>query len=150
MVVTERSIRALRDALLWFLCVLKGSVLNSSCSYNWSNGYSILAYLQRLRIPLTTFLTFELPIRSALLAIRPRAQTVFLSSTTQVILMNSTPNNPLPNTQWESVHICPRCEHILSLEEMDLRTITTGIVECPKCQWAGPIEIQVTDLHRRP
>jgi ribosomal protein L37AE/L43A len=59
--------------------------------------------------------------------------------------MNLPSDKPTGETQWESVHICPRCGHILSLEDIDLKTITTGIVECPKCQWEGPIEIQVTD-----
>ena len=60
--------------------------------------------------------------------------------------MNSPPNNPITNAQWESVHVCPRCGHFLNLEKIDLRTITTGIVECPECHWEGPIEIRVADL----
>jgi len=28
---------------------------------------------------------------------------------------------------WESVHICPRCGHIINLSELDLRAVTTGI-----------------------
>lgn len=61
--------------------------------------------------------------------------------------MNLPPDNPSVVAQWESVHICPRCGHILRLEDVDLRTITTGIVECPKCLWEGPVEIQVADLN---
>jgi predicted RNA-binding Zn-ribbon protein involved in translation (DUF1610 family) len=60
--------------------------------------------------------------------------------------MNPPPAKPIENAQWESVHICPHCGHILSLDDINLRTITTGILECPKCQWEGPIEIQVTDI----
>jgi hypothetical protein len=30
--------------------------------------------------------------------------------------------------QWESVHVCPRYGHVINLEELDLRAITTGIV----------------------
>ena len=60
--------------------------------------------------------------------------------------MSSPPNNPAENARWESVHICTRCGHAINLEEIDLRTITTGIVGCPKCYWEGPIEIQVANL----
>jgi len=60
--------------------------------------------------------------------------------------MDSASNNPNHPAHWESVHICPRCGHILNLEEIDLKAITTGIVECPNCDWQGPVEIQVTDL----
>ena len=63
--------------------------------------------------------------------------------------MNSPPDNPTAKAQWESVHICPRCGHALNLEDIDLRTITTGIVECPKCHWEGPVEIRVADLNAK-
>jgi predicted RNA-binding Zn-ribbon protein involved in translation (DUF1610 family) len=60
--------------------------------------------------------------------------------------MNSPSNKPVDDANWESVHICPRCGHILNLDQIDLRAITTGIVQCPKCDWEGPIEIQVSEL----
>ena len=44
---------------------------------------------------------------------------------------------------WESVHIGPRCGHIINLAELDLTAITTGIVACPNCDWSGQIEIQI-------
>ena len=44
---------------------------------------------------------------------------------------------------WESVHVCPNCKHVINLAEIDLRAITTGIVSCPRCEWAGKIEIQI-------
>jgi len=56
------------------------------------------------------------------------------------------------NTGWaneasglESVHICPKCGYVINLAEIDLKAITTGIVECPRCEWTGPIEIQIAD-----
>ncbi len=57
--------------------------------------------------------------------------------------MDSTP-------RLESVHICPRCGHILNLDQIDLKTITSGIVECPMCDWVGPIEIQVANHDSNP
>jgi ribosomal protein L37AE/L43A len=47
--------------------------------------------------------------------------------------------------RWESSHVCPRCSLALNLADFDLRTITTGIVVCPKCDWSGPIEIRIVD-----
>lgn len=62
-------------------------------------------------------------------------------------MMNSPPNNPTENARWESVHICTGCGHALNLEEMDLRAVTTGFVECPNCHFEEPIEIRVADLN---
>lgn len=53
--------------------------------------------------------------------------------------------DPSEKKHWESVHICPKCEHVINLAEIDLKTITTGIVSCPHCDWSGPVEIRVTD-----
>jgi transcription elongation factor Elf1 len=55
----------------------------------------------------------------------------------------------MPNSDekrhWESVHVCPKCEHVVNLAEIDLKAITTGILSCPNCDWSGPIEIRVID-----
>ena len=32
---------------------------------------------------------------------------------------------------------------MLNLAEIDLKTITTGLISCSNCDWSGPIEIQV-------
>jgi ssDNA-binding Zn-finger/Zn-ribbon topoisomerase 1 len=55
------------------------------------------------------------------------------------------PEHPETNRQkhWESVHLCPKCGHALNLEEADLETVTTGIATCPKCEWAGPINLKI-------
>jgi hypothetical protein len=45
----------------------------------------------------------------------------------------------------ESAHVCPGCGHVLNLADIDLKTITTGIVECMNCDWSGPIEIQIVE-----
>jgi len=47
--------------------------------------------------------------------------------------------------QWDSVYACPQCGHEINLGEIDLMTVTTGIVDCPKCDWSGPIEIQIVE-----
>jgi predicted RNA-binding Zn-ribbon protein involved in translation (DUF1610 family) len=48
-----------------------------------------------------------------------------------------------PSDPWESVHVCPRCGHVINLERLDLRTIATGVISCPKCDWSGPVNIKV-------
>jgi predicted RNA-binding Zn-ribbon protein involved in translation (DUF1610 family) len=56
--------------------------------------------------------------------------------------------NPELNNErgpWESVHICPKCGLSVNLSQIDLRTITTGIVECSRCEWVGPVEIQIAE-----
>ena len=50
---------------------------------------------------------------------------------------------------WESVHVCEKCGHRLNLADIDLMAITSGIVECPKCEWSGPITIQIIDDRER-
>jgi len=59
--------------------------------------------------------------------------------------MSSQTSNPNKRSHWESVHVCPKCDYVLNLAEIDLNTITTGIVSCPNCDWSGPIEIRVLD-----
>ncbi len=44
---------------------------------------------------------------------------------------------------WESDHLCPKCDHALNLEDADLEAVTTGIATCPKCEWAGPINLKI-------
>ena len=48
--------------------------------------------------------------------------------------------------EWNSAHVCPRCGFPIDLEEIGLRGGTTGLVTCPKCDWSGPIEIQIVAM----
>jgi len=59
--------------------------------------------------------------------------------------MNAGRTDPNPAESWESVHVCPNCVHVINLAELDLRAITTGIVNCLNCDWSGQIEIQIVD-----
>jgi hypothetical protein len=47
--------------------------------------------------------------------------------------------------RWESVHRCAQCSHVVNLEKIDLRTIATGIISCPKCDWSGPVTIEIVE-----
>ena len=45
----------------------------------------------------------------------------------------------------KSAHICPQCGLSINLKDIGLREGATGIVTCPKCEWSGPVEIQIVD-----
>ena len=47
------------------------------------------------------------------------------------------------NSQWESVHKCPKCGNFMKLDDIDLKAVTTGIVTCTNCDWTGRINIQI-------
>ena len=55
------------------------------------------------------------------------------------------PYTPKPSdrSEWESVHKCPKCGYELNLEKLDLDETTTGIATCPRCGWAGQIDLQI-------
>ena len=62
-----------------------------------------------------------------------------------MLITGMNPTHANEGTNWESVHICPKCGQVINLAEIDLKTITTGIVECPRCEWIGPIEIEIIE-----
>jgi len=59
--------------------------------------------------------------------------------------MTNQPANRNGQKQWESVHQCPKCGHTLNLGEMDLRAISTGMIVCPRCEWSGPVRIEIVE-----
>lgn len=61
------------------------------------------------------------------------------------LMMNADAEDVIVRQSWESVHVCPKCGHVINLADLDLRAVTTGIVNCPSCDWSGQIEIQVID-----
>jgi hypothetical protein len=60
--------------------------------------------------------------------------------------MSSEHSRSSESIHWESVHICSNCTLVINLSEIDLRTVTTGIVECPRCGLVEPIEIQIAKV----
>ena len=44
---------------------------------------------------------------------------------------------------WEHVHRCPQCEHIIKADEIPHSAIATGVITCPKCDSSGPINVQI-------
>lgn len=57
--------------------------------------------------------------------------------------MTTRSNGDADEKHWESVHVCPKCAFVIKI---NLRTITTGIVDCPRCKWVGAIEIQIAEF----
>jgi ssDNA-binding Zn-finger/Zn-ribbon topoisomerase 1 len=55
------------------------------------------------------------------------------------------PHAPEPSEQsnWESVHKCPKCGYELNLEKLDLDETTTEIAMCPKCEWSSQIDFRI-------
>jgi hypothetical protein len=37
---------------------------------------------------------------------------------------------------------------MIDLANIDLKAITTGMLTCPKCDWSGPIGIEIVDADR--
>ena len=33
--------------------------------------------------------------------------------------------------------------HTVNLGEIDLRAISTGMIVCPRCEWSGPVRIEI-------
>jgi hypothetical protein len=44
-----------------------------------------------------------------------------------------------------SAHVCPRCKFSIDLKDIGLRGAATGLITCPRCDWSGPVEIQIVD-----
>lgn len=44
---------------------------------------------------------------------------------------------------WEHVHRCPQCEHIIKADDIPHSVIATGVITCPKCEFSGPINVQI-------
>ena len=50
--------------------------------------------------------------------------------------------------RWISAHMCPKCGLIIDLANIDFKAITTGMLTCPRCDWSGPIGIEIVDADR--
>jgi predicted RNA-binding Zn-ribbon protein involved in translation (DUF1610 family) len=46
-------------------------------------------------------------------------------------------------TQWEHVHKCPQCDYVIKSDEMSHSATAIGIITCPKCDYSGPINLQI-------
>jgi hypothetical protein len=62
--------------------------------------------------------------------------------------MVSPAGNDRPEKQLEHVHVCPKCDLVLGPDKIELCSIVTGIITCPKCDWSGPINLQIVEKKR--
>jgi uncharacterized paraquat-inducible protein A len=46
-------------------------------------------------------------------------------------------------SRWEHAHQCSQCEHVVKGSEIPHQSIATGIMTCPRCEWSGPINVQI-------
>jgi ssDNA-binding Zn-finger/Zn-ribbon topoisomerase 1 len=60
--------------------------------------------------------------------------------------MTTRSNEDGDKKHWWSVHVCPKCAFVTNLSEIDLKTVTTGIINCPRCDWSGPVEIKIAEV----
>lgn len=44
---------------------------------------------------------------------------------------------------WEHVHRCPRCGHIIRADLITHSAVATGVIMCLKCEYSGPINIEI-------
>jgi hypothetical protein len=46
---------------------------------------------------------------------------------------------------WEHVHVCAKCGNMLHPDEIELGSIVLGVITCPRCEWSGPINLQIIE-----
>ena len=59
-------------------------------------------------------------------------------------------NQELLSKDWEHVHVCPKCGNILLPDEIELGSIVLGVITCSKCEWSGPINLQIVERKNDP
>jgi predicted RNA-binding Zn-ribbon protein involved in translation (DUF1610 family) len=59
--------------------------------------------------------------------------------------MTNQPTKDEGRRELESVHKCPKCGHLINLDETDLRVISTGMISCQNCKWLGPVRITIME-----
>ena len=50
---------------------------------------------------------------------------------------------------WEHIHLCLKCGHTLNPDQIELGSIMLGVITCPKCEWSGPINLQIVERQNR-
>jgi hypothetical protein len=46
---------------------------------------------------------------------------------------------------WEYAHQCRRCGYLLRIDDIDPQTIAIGVLTCPLCETAGPVNVQIVE-----
>ena len=63
--------------------------------------------------------------------------------------MSGGTSNASKKKSWGSVHVCPQCRSTIRLDDIDLKAVTTRIVNCPLCDWSGQLEIEIVERERQ-
>lgn len=53
--------------------------------------------------------------------------------------------NGAANTHWDHVHQCFACGYAVRIDDIELKVITAGVITCAKCEFSGPINVQIMD-----
>jgi hypothetical protein len=59
--------------------------------------------------------------------------------------MENASSNASDEKKWEHAHVCSKCGHILGPDLIELNSIVLGVITCPKCEWSGPINLQIIE-----
>ena len=51
-----------------------------------------------------------------------------------------------PNHSLLHVHVCIHCGHACQREEVDSPQVASGIIRCPKCGLAGPLNVEIRNV----
>jgi transcription elongation factor Elf1 len=46
----------------------------------------------------------------------------------------------------EHAHQCRKCGHAIRIDDVDPKTITTGVITCAKCEMSGPINVKILQM----
>ena len=52
-------------------------------------------------------------------------------------------SNVEAGTSLIHVHVCTHCGHPIRREEVDSRQVASGIFHCPKCDFDGPLNVEI-------
>lgn len=52
------------------------------------------------------------------------------------------------SARWEHTHQCRKCGHVIRIDDIDPKVITTGVVTCPKCEMSGPVNVKILQIKR--
>ena len=48
--------------------------------------------------------------------------------------------------RWEHAHQCRNCGHLVRVDDIDPKTIATGVVTCARCDTSGPINVKIVQM----
>jgi hypothetical protein len=49
--------------------------------------------------------------------------------------------------RWEHTHQRRKCGHVIPIDDIYPRVITTAVITCPKCETSGPINVAIVQTN---